>query len=155
MRGEQKSRAEIFLGHAGYETYCPRIKKRSRGQTLVTPLFAGYVFVRVIDNWWTIRWTPGVTKLLMTCDRPARLPDEFIAELRSNERGGFVRLPPPPTLFLKGARVRVLSGQFRGMIGLYEGQSANEREMVLLDMLGRMVPVTLASVDAIEAVNDR
>jgi transcriptional antiterminator RfaH len=154
MRGE-KSRAEIFLEHAGYQIYCPRTKRRSKGQTIVTPLFAGYIFVRVIENWWSIRWTPGVTKLLMTCERPAKLPDEFIDDLHRNERNGFVRLPPPPTLFMRGSQVRILTGQFQGMIGLYEGQSSQDREIVLLEMLGRMVPVKLAQSDTIEAVNNR
>jgi transcription antitermination factor NusG len=153
MRGEQKSRAEIFLGHAGYETYCPRTRRRSRGKMIVEPLFAGYIFVRVIENWWTVRWTPGVTKLLMQCEKPAKLPNEFIDDLRSNERGGFIRLPPRQHPHVRGAQVRVLTGQFRGLIGLYEGQSSREREIVLLDMLGRKVPVELAVNDAIEIAN--
>jgi transcriptional antiterminator RfaH len=155
MRGEQKSRAEIFLGHAGYETYCPRVKTRRHGEIVITPLFAGYIFVRVAERWWEVRWTPGVIRVLMSCGKPAKMPDQFIDDLRSNERGGFVRLPPPPTPFLKGSRVRILTGQFRGLVGLYEGQSANERELVLLDLLGRMVPVLLGETDTIEAVNDR
>jgi transcription antitermination factor NusG len=152
MRGEQKSRAEIFLGHAGYETYCPRIKNRRGGEIVIAPLFAGYIFVRVVENWWQVRWTPGVVRVLMCSERPAKLPDQFIDDLRRNERGGFVRLPQPMGLFVKGASVRVLAGQFRGFIGLYEGQSSRDREIILLDLLGRKVPVELAGTDAIEIV---
>jgi transcription antitermination factor NusG len=139
----------LLLMRASYETYMPRIRQRSR----IALLFPTYLFVRVVARWYPVRWTPGVLHVLMDGERPARLGDDIIDQIRKREVGGFVRLPKRPTL-RKGARVRVLSGQFCGHIGLYDGMAAKERERVLLDLLGRMVPVELARGDRVEPLQD-
>jgi hypothetical protein len=39
----------------------------------------------------------------------------------------------------------ITAGPFGGMSGLYAGQSTRERELILLDLLGRQTPVTIAA----------
>lgn len=152
--GEARSAVELRLGEAGFEVYCPRVKTRAFGKTRISALFPGYLFVAVIDQWWSARWSPGVIDLcgLKAHGRPDRLPDGVIEALRRKEIGGFVRLEPPPSALRKGRQVRVLSGQFRDYLGVYEGQSSREREIVLLDLLGRKARVELGRTDRIEAV---
>jgi transcription antitermination factor NusG len=63
---------------------------------------------------------------------------------------GFVRLPeargaPVERTIAIGARVMITAGPFGGMSGLYAGQSTRERELILLDLLGRQTPVTIAA----------
>ena len=135
----------LLLMRSQYETYMPRIKQRSR----INLLFPTYVFVRVIERFYPIMWTPGVLRLLMSGDQPAQLPEQIMSEIRAREIGGFVRLPKPSKL-RKGERVRVLSGQFQGQVGLYDGMGSKERERVLLDLLGRSVRVELAQGDRVE-----
>lgn len=145
-----QSRVQQRLADAGFETYQPLTKQRTRGVTTITELFPGYLFVRLVDRWWTVRWTPGVYDVLgCRTGKPTQLHDRIIEELRRNEVGGFVQLKKQPQM-AKGQRVRVLTGQFRNLIGLYEGQTSREREVVLLSLLGRMVPVELAQQDRIE-----
>jgi transcription antitermination factor NusG len=62
--------------------------------------------------------------------------------------GGFVRLPegrgsPVKRQIAIGAKVRIASGPFGGMSGLYAGQSTRERELVLLNLLGGQRPVLI------------
>ena len=64
-----------------------------------------------------------------------------------------MKLQKSPNSIARGARVRVLTGSFRDRVGLYQGQSAREREIVLLTLLGRMVPVELNRIDKIEAAS--
>jgi transcription antitermination factor NusG len=54
---------------------------------------------------------------------------------------GIIRLPPPPPpapriRIRKGAKVKVTSGPFAGLGGLYQGQTTRERELVLMRCLG-------------------
>jgi transcription antitermination factor NusG len=41
--------------------------------------------------------------------------------------------------------VKITAGPFGGMAGLYAGQSTRERELILLNLLGRQTPVTIAA----------
>jgi transcriptional antiterminator RfaH len=142
--------ARMFLMREGFDTYVPRIKHRKR----ILPLFPTYVFVRVIEGrFYRIRSTIAVIKILMSGDAPAHLPERVIIDLKKKEHGGFVKLPPPPGHGLKiGQPVRITSGSFAGHIALYQGQNAHERIAVLLDLLGRAVPVELGKGDQVQAL---
>ena len=63
---------------------------------------------------------------------------------------GFIKLPeaPPPPIRRKiaiGAKVRIRSGPFGGMSGLYAGMSTKDREKILLNLLGSQRPVLVPS----------
>jgi transcriptional antiterminator RfaH len=136
----------------GHVVYQPRIKLR---RTESEPLFANYVFVAVEFQWHVIRWTPGVLKLLMRGDEPARVPDQIIDDLRSRERNGLVVLPKPSRLnnnngakFQIGDQVRIGRGQLSGFVGSIIGLKPHERIEVLLQLLGR-VELSGASVERV------
>jgi transcription antitermination factor NusG len=93
-----------------------------------------------------------VVRVLKAGDEPAHLGDDVVANIRSREIGGFVRLPKKQTALRPGQAVRIMSGQFRGHEALYDGQSPQERERVLLDMLGGRTRVELAKGDRVEAI---
>jgi transcriptional antiterminator RfaH len=139
-----------LLRREGYEVYAPRIRMPQKRTGM---LFPGYVFVRVFTIWSPVRWTPGVTRLLMTTeDRPARVPDAVIAEIRSREVRGFVKLPKPPGALEVGQRVRITNGMFTGKLAIYQGQSNAERERVLLELLGGQLVPMILPVGSVEAV---
>ena len=52
------------------------------------PLFVGYTFVLIQLQWHAARWAPGTLGLIMDGERPARVPDAVIAEIRD-----FLRRP--------------------------------------------------------------
>jgi transcription antitermination factor NusG len=63
---------------------------------------------------------------------------------------GFISLPDRPSTPVKrkiaiGALVRIASGPFGGMSGLYAGMSTKDREKILLNLLGSQRPVLVPS----------
>jgi transcriptional antiterminator RfaH len=142
------------LGLNGFEIYCPRLRQQvhSRGRKIIrTPLlFPGYVFVLVVSAWWSARWSPGVRRLVMDGEQPARVADAVIAEIRSREVGGLVELPKRGQ-FKPGDQLKVMQGPFAGHVGLYAGMRAHERILVLLALLGSQQRVELP-VAAVEPV---
>jgi transcriptional antiterminator RfaH len=137
----------------GYSTYLPRIRERRRVNgrqvTVTPPLFPGYAFVLIELRWHAARWCPGVAKLVMGGDKPARVADKVIAELRERERGGFVQLPAPPQ-FHHGDRVRIARGIFAGQLAVFDGMRPHERVAVLLQLLGSERTVELAQSDVLK-----
>jgi transcriptional antiterminator RfaH len=133
------------LVDAGFEVFLPAIQTKRAS----TPLFPGYLFVLIREQWRSINYTLGVLCLVRVGDCPAKCPDHEIARLKAMiDAHGFVRLPEAhgsPVKMAIGASVKVSSGPFRGMSGLYAGQSTRERELVLLNVLGGQRSVSIAA----------
>ena len=135
------------LGLAGYTVYQPRIK--APRHTSVA-LFPSYAFVLIQLQWHAARWAPGVVRLITNGgEGPAHVPDRIIEELRAREgRDGLITLPPPPRpgdRFQPGDKVRVTTGPLTGFVGLVEGMRPHQRVEVLLQMLGGLQRVELAT----------
>jgi transcriptional antiterminator RfaH len=139
--------AERLRSDHGFEVFLPLVQTKRASQ----PLFSGYFFCRIIDRWRSINSTFGVLCLVRVGDCPARCPDHEIAALKAMIDGhGYIKLPeargaPVNRTIAIGAKVRIASGPFGGMSGLYAGQSTRERELVLLNLLGRQTRVTIAA----------
>ena len=91
-----------------------RGQRRSHGRKIIVtpPLFPGYLFLWVVRGWWDARWSPGVVRLIMDGQVPARVPDDVISEIRSRERNGLVELLKPRDGLIPGAKVRVVEGPY-------------------------------------------
>ena len=76
-------------------------------------------------------------RLVLDGDRPAKVPDKVIAELKGREHNGLVELPADPG-FRRGDQVRITRGVFSGQLALFERQRPHERVAVLLQLLGRV-----------------
>jgi transcriptional antiterminator RfaH len=152
----RESIALHFLELSGFETYVPRTKdrilRRGRKVSEITALFPSYIFILIEVGWYAARFAPGISALIMYGDRPARVPDGVIEDLHARERNGLIRLPPPPkpiAPFAAGDQLRVCSGPFTGLHGLYAGMAPRERIFVLLQMLGTARTVELAQGDVL------
>ena len=137
---------------AGFEVFVPRIRVRAGAKWKTCSLFPGYFFARVIDRWRILERTIGVLNVVKFGAAPARCPDEEIAALLARaDPDGIVRLAARPSLpstgrvLTPGAVVAIADGPFRGFEGIYSGQSAQEREIVLLNLLGAVRPVEIAA----------
>jgi transcription antitermination factor NusG len=143
----EKFAAERLRMDQGFEVFLPLVQTKRASQ----PLFSGYFFCRIVEQWRSINYTLGVLCLVRVGDCPARCPDREIDSLKALiDRHGYVKLPeaPPPPVRRKiaiGARVRIASGPFGGWSGLYAGQSTKDRELVLLNVLGGQRPIAIAS----------
>jgi transcriptional antiterminator RfaH len=140
------------VGLAGFETFVPRIRVKVGAQWRTTPLFGCYFFVRVVDRWRAIERTMGVLSVVKFGSTPARCPDEEIAALLDRaDPDGVIRLsarplasqPSPRRVLEKGAPVAIAGGPFRGFAAIHTGMTAQERELVLIDLLGRKMTVAV------------
>jgi transcriptional antiterminator RfaH len=139
--------AERLRMDHGFEVFLPLVQT----QRASAPLFAGYFFCRIVERWRAINSTFGVLCLVRVGDCPARCPDREIDALKAMIDGhGYIRLPeaPPPPVrraIAIGAKVRITSGPFGGMSGLYAGMSTKDREKVLFNLLGGQREIRIAS----------
>ena len=134
-----------------HEPYFPQFKAPT-GK--IRPLFPSYIFVVATPFWSGIKNTVGVRTILMQGDAPARLPNDVVVKWKSQERGGLVILPDPPR-FRAGERLVVTRGTLTNRTVIHSGMSARDRETVLIDMLGSMVKISIATDDLVsEAERD-
>jgi transcriptional antiterminator RfaH len=154
---QREATARRFLGAQGFECYLPVIQLPplpGRGVRRRAPLFPGYIFILIQLQWYSIKPTFGVRGLIMDGQRPARLADSVIDQIRERESGGFVKLPAQ-SRFRRGQKVRIVRGVFEGHSGLYDGQAPNERERVLLSLMGQKdVVVQVPRLAIVASYND-
>jgi transcriptional antiterminator RfaH len=152
-----EGKAAAHLRRQGFDVYLPRYARRRRHARRVditaSPLFPRYLFVAIDllhQRWRVIRSTVGVTNLVYSGDEPAPVADGVIRRLKQREDSkGCVQLDLAPR-FSAGDAVRVVDGAFSDCFGLFESMSDGERVLVLLELLGRKVRVTM-DMDTIEA----
>ena len=143
-----ETKAEHHLRRQGYEVYLPRYRKTRRHarrlETVIRPLFPGYLFVGFEADatcWRPIQSTIGVRHLIRAGDKPVLAPGWIVDGLRRREdEHGLVEVR---SSFVKGERVRIESGPLCDQLGVFECADDNDRVIVLLDLLGRQVRVRL------------
>ena len=143
---QQEQRALRELANQGITAYLPlHCDRRTRE---VSVLFARYLFVRfdaACDAWGAIRSTRGIAGLICHgIGQPTPLPDGIVEGLiaRTSARG-VVDDPGDPDLtspIAAGSTVTLNAGPFAGLSGICQ-QSRGERVRLLLEILGRSVPV--------------
>ncbi len=154
-RSEHKALAH--LARQGFCAYLPRfLKRRSharRRDWVSAPLFPRYLFVALDlgrERWRAVRSTVGVCDLVRPGERPLPVPDGVVEKIQDREdENGFV-VVGPASPFHKGEAVCITEGALADIVGLFECENAEERVIVLLDLLGRQVRarVPLAAVAA-------
>ena len=129
------------LGLRGYETFLPLIPTKRAS----APLFAGYFFIRIVEQRRVINRTIGVLCLVRVGDCPARCPDR--GDRRSAKQGGArwrhssaaAIATVAEGVCLQRARRSgpVLAGPLQGFAALHTGLSAAEkRNPAEIGMLG-------------------
>jgi transcriptional antiterminator RfaH len=100
-------------------------------------LFPCYLFVEIELQFYHLKYTRGITNIIMMDgEQPSYVPDESIYELKRREKNGCVELDAQQSKFLPDDPVIVTYGPFADRLGLYRGQSTQDRVRVLMDMLG-------------------
>jgi transcriptional antiterminator RfaH len=151
---KEASTALVLREHLDLEVYFPQVCRQSWVGLHCTPLFPGYLFVRVNLNRVTpsrINSCPGVLRLLESDNEPQAVPANVISSIhagveRLNAQGGW-----PLPGFQPGARVRVKEGPFDGLDAIFIGPATpRQRVIILLEFLGGMRRVQL-DVSAVES----
>jgi transcriptional antiterminator RfaH len=138
------------LQRQGFEIYSPYYLKRRRHarkiELVAAPLFPRYIFVRInmaSQRWRAIQSTFGVADLVLNGSEPAPVPPPVMRALREREdENGYVKLDQRLT-FVPGDKARVIAGAFAENVALFEGLADRDRILILLDMLGRKVRVSI------------
>ena len=107
----------------------------------MTPLFPRYLFLRLqegVQSLGPVRSTTGVASVVRFGARYAIVPDAVIDDLkgRADPSTGLLRLLDPAQL-RQGAPVRIGSGPFGGLEGVFHHASGSARVVVLLELLGQ------------------
>jgi len=150
---EERVIVHLRLRSPAIESFLPKIEivRRHAGRrtTHLEPLFPSYLFVWMpltMATWNEVRWTPGSRRLLGDGERPIAVPDDLVDAIRERvEPLGFIRVGLNLPV---GARVRVKSGPFAGLEGIFERPtSRKDRVRVLLEMLGALTPLEIDPLD--------
>lgn len=140
--------AKSNLERQGVRTYLPLFSRpvARRGTTVgqISAFFPGYVFIAmpaVSSLWRSVRGTYGVSRVISFGDAPAPTPVGFVELL-------LARTAPDGVLgfaddIRPGDPIRVVGGAFDRVYGVLCSVEPSQRVVVLLNLMGRQVPVSL------------
>ena len=142
--------ADRNLKQQGFKTFLPlqdlTSRRGSKFSTSTKPLFPGYMFVRIKPDgapWQKINSTLGVSRLICQDGVPKRVPTEVVSGLISRcDRLGRLL---PPTAVQRGDTVEIHSGALANFIATVETIDSNRRIWVLMDLMGQITRVQVAS----------
>lgn len=158
------SDARANLRNQDFEYFHPQFRKRAvNGVRAVTALFPYYLIVRIDDRkhgkdgWRVLSSTRGVRGIILDGDKPGRVPDECVSDLRAltdDTVDGYYRDPDSEhPSFEPGAPVLGLRGLFAEKFGTYKGLAGNSgaRVRVLFSILGREAEFEVRADDLVAA----
>lgn len=132
------------------DVFLPTIKKRSRRRDrrlfLQQPLFPGYLFVKITvtpAERLEVLKTAGVVNLIGNRDMPIPVKPEIIESLKIIVRAG--EQVETLNCLRKGDLVRVVSGPFAGVIGIFVQYQSTERVVVNIDAMGQAASINVAA----------
>lgn len=141
----QEARAEEHLQRQSFECYRPlksaELKKRSTRSGSEEELFPGYLFIRmdqVHDNWYPIRSTRGVARIVTFGGHPVPVQDELIEQIRQR-----LSAAPPKAEFKRGEHVLIKAGELCDIEAIFLASDGTERAVILLNLLQREQKVVL------------
>lgn len=143
-----EARAVAHLGRQDYSIFFPRrravVRHARKRRQILAPLFPGYLFVKLDlsrDFWRSINGTRGVVRLLTQGDTPLPVPAGIVETLLARiDADGAIDWAP---LLSVGQPVRVAEGAFTDCVGTLARLDTAGRVCMLLELLGRSVPVKL------------
>lgn len=148
--GEETAR--LNLERQGYRVYFPRTQQRRlhRGRWIerISALFPRYLFLQLNEfqqSLATVRSTQGVADAVRFGSEYAVVPEQVVAGLmlRADPESGLHACKR--RLFEAGAAVRIVSGAFAGLDGIFEREAGTDRVLVLFGLLGREASVQIAA----------
>lgn len=156
----QEQRALRNLRRQGFEAFYPFYLSTTKKlkQTVVRPVFASYVFIRLFDDypWSSINGTYGISRLLTHLAKdsdirlPQRVPETFMKSLTRYLRSSNSVLGPE---FTANMRVRVIRGVLQNHEAIVRWSNA-ERAGLLFQILNREVEIEFG-VEEIERLPEQ
>lgn len=149
-RSRHESRVLTQLQQKHIDAFLPTITRwsrwKDRKKRIDWPLFPGYCFVHIdpADSLPVLKCS-GVVSIVSTNGRPAVIPAEEIDSIRTLVSSELSYDPCP--LIHVGAKVEVVSGPLRGVIGRLVRKGTNARLVLAVDLIGQAVSVQIDAAD--------
>lgn len=140
-RPRQEARALEHLQRQQFECYQPLTNHTARPEAL----FPGYLFIRMDqmqDNWYPIRSTRGVSRIVTFGSQPTPVCDALIEQIRQR-----LTVPAPPSGFAQGDPVQIRSRSFNDVEAIFLAFDGTERAVILLNLMQRQHRVVLPLSD--------
>lgn len=135
---KNENRASHNLSSGGFDVLNPKLKLRkyreARFVDVVEPMFPNYIFVKFhpIDDYYMVKYTRGVNKIITFGGKMVPLQEQFIAFIKGRLIEGIARIEKKR--FKKGEKVFIKDGPFKGLGGIFERElEGEERVMILLE----------------------
>ncbi len=146
--GEERARHN--LERQGFAVYLPKYLKHRRHarrtEHVRRPLFPRYLFVRFDPEraqWRSINGTFGVAYLVANGNEPTPVPDEIIEAIQARHDSDDLVVLHALDSFERGQKLDIVDGPFAWRTGFFQRLSDNDRVVLLLNLLGRQVTVTV------------
>lgn len=152
-RPNAERRAAWHLRNQGFtDVYLPCYRKRRsharRVDWMRAPVFPRYLFIRLdieMTQWRSILSTTGVSDIIRNDDRPIPLPEGIVETLKAREERDGTLAVDAYDKFRKGEPVHISFGSLGGQCGLFEREDGKNRVIVLLDMFGRLIRLSVGA----------
>jgi len=149
-RAQHEKRVAAELGMREVEHFLPLYSSmrrwKDRRVQLESPLFPGYVFVRLaLRDRLRVLQIPSVVRLVGFNGLPTALPDTEMEIMRSGLSQSS-RAEPHPFLTV-GRRMRITGGPFAGLEGVLRRKKSGMRVVVSLGLIQRSVAVDVDVAD--------
>ena len=159
-RSRQEKVAASMIESLNIPTFLPlrsEVRQWSdRKQTIRTPLFSGYLFVRMSLAEDSCRLqvlkTPGIVGFIGNSAGPIAIPDQQIENIRTVLSSGLDYTVGP--LFKEGDRIRVVRGSLSGMEGTLVRTNSETRLILSVDLVKRSLSIDVARHD-VELINEQ
>jgi len=149
-RAQHEKRVAAELGMRDVEHFLPLYSSvrrwKDRRVQLESPLFPGYVFVRLaLRDRLSVLQIPSVVRVVGFNGQPTALPDTEMEIMRSGLSQS-LRVEPHPFLTV-GRQVRITGGPFAGLEGVLSRKKSGTRVVVSLGLIQRSVAVDVDIAD--------
>ncbi|MSO74623.1 MAG: transcriptional activator RfaH [Alphaproteobacteria bacterium] len=146
-------RARDNLLRQGFEAWLPLCRRRRRHarkmEIVLRPLFPRYLFVAIdldAKPWRAMLSTFGVASVIQGPMGPVPIPEAVIAGLRARADLESV-IDLEPEVYETGTKVRITSGAFTDVEGIFQARTDTERVAILLTLMGHAVRVMVPEGD--------
>jgi transcription antitermination factor NusG len=139
------------LGANAHPVWLPMVAVRrrwsDRWKEVEFPLFPGYLFVQGITQLTDVLRVPGVLTIVKNGDKPARIRDSKVAELRAALPLLPVADQQPEVVhdFAPADRVKVIDGPLAGLIGVVREIRGSRRLLIGFEEIGRAVAMSIGA----------
>ena len=140
-KSRQEHVAIINLENQNFHVYCPYALIRNKNEVL----FPGYIFIQLdkdAQDWSPIRSTKGVLHLVRFGLSFAKIPDNIIEFIKTNELNTAEKLQNI-NKFKPGDKIQITDGVFKNCIAIFKSYKSDERVILLMNLLGQQQKLTI------------